>query len=71
MKKQKNRVMSKPDCTKTPGDQLVDNSLRLFWIVQKKLVENETPATECQICQQLHHIRCQGKRKAEYECVKG
>ena len=36
----------------------------------KKLVKDKSPATECEIFQQLYQTRCQGKTQAEYECIK-
>ena len=62
--------MTKPGSSKTPDDQLIDNSESLCGQC-KKLVKNENPAMECEICQQWYHIKCQGITKAEYECIKG
>lgn len=62
--------MTKPGSSKTPDDQVVDNSESLCGQC-KKLVKNENQAMECEICQQWYHIRCQGITKAEYECIKG
>ena len=62
--------MTKPGSSKTTDDQLVDNSESLCGQC-RKLVKNESPAMECEICQQWYHIKCQGIKKAEYECIKG
>ena len=36
-----------------------------------KLVKNDSPAMECEICNLWYHIKCQGITKAEYEYIKG
>ena len=62
--------MTKPGSSKTTDDQLVENSESLCGHC-RKLVKNESPAMECEICQQWYHIKCQGIKKAEYESIKG
>ena len=62
--------MTKPGSSKTPYDELVDNSESICGQC-KKLVKNKNPAMECEICQQWYHIKCQGITNAEYECIKG
>ena len=37
----------------------------------KKIVKNDSPAMECEICDLWYHIKCQGITKAEYEYIKG
>ena len=37
----------------------------------KKLVKNDSPVMECEICNLWYHIKCQGITKAEYEYIKG
>ena len=51
-------------------DQFVDSSESLCGQC-RKLVKNESNAIECEIYQQWCHIKCQGIKKAEYECIKG
>ena len=64
------KQMTKPGSSKITNDQLVDNSESLCGQC-RKLVKYENPAIECEICQQWYHIKCQGIKKAECECIKG
>ena len=47
--------MTKPGSSKTPDNQLVDNSESLCWQC-RKLVKNKNPEIECEICQQWYLI---------------
>ena len=60
--------MSNPGCT-TDKNQIVDSAESLCGHC-KKIVKNDSPAMECEICN-LYHIKCQGITKAEYEYIRG
>ena len=51
-------------------NQVVDNAESLCGHCNK-VVKNDSPAMECEICGMWYHIKCQGITKAEYEYIKG
>ena len=62
--------MSNPGCSTTDKNQIVDGAESLCGHC-KKLVKNDSPAMECEICNLWYHIKCQGITKAENEYIKG
>ena len=61
--------MSNPGCSTTDKNQIVDSAESLCGHCNK-LVKNDSPAMECEICNLWYHIKCQGITKAEYEYIK-
>ena len=51
-------------------NQIEDNAESLCGHCNK-VVKNDSPAMECEICSMWYHIKCQGITKAEYEYIKG
>ena len=62
--------MSNPECSTTDKNQIVDSAESLCGHCNK-LVKNDSPAMECEICNLWYHIKCQAINKAEYEYIKG